>query len=152
MVEFYYEKIEEKKFSLLKIDKKADEKLPSVSLLRACFIEIDPKPLIPDSIWHELIIQFLSGKYQPNVRLISPSKYQTDMTKRYGQTIEEYHLQWTNMEYQELQKMFDDIHAIAAEHAKTTQKTIWSYLDEYIILALQCISIEKQLVKNWIYS
>ncbi len=168
MVEFYYEKIEEKKFNLLKIDKKADEKLPSVSLLRACFIEIlndwlteekvfgndcieiDPKPLVPNSIWHELIIQFLSGKYQSNVRLISASKYQTDMTKRYGQIIEEYRRQWTNMEYQELQKMFDDIHAIAAEHAKTTQKTIWSYLDEYIILALQCISIEKRLVKNWI--
>jgi hypothetical protein len=46
--------------------------------------------------------------------------------------------------------MFDEIHEIAAQHAKITQKTIWTYLDEYIILALQCISIEKQLVKNWI--
>jgi hypothetical protein len=167
-VEFCYEKIEEKRTNSFIIDKKADEKLPSVSLLRACFIEIlndwlrkenvfgsecvetDPKPLIPELIWHELMINFLSGKYQPNVRLLSASKYQTDITKRYRQTIEDYRHQWTNIEFQELQKMFDEIHSIAAEHAKTTEKTIWSYLDEYIILALQCISIEKKLVENWI--
>jgi hypothetical protein len=110
-VEFYYEKIEETKMSLFMPDKKADEKLPSVSLLRACFIEIlndwltkekvfgnecieiDPKPLVPESIWHELMIQFLSQKYQSNVRLISASKYQTDLTKRYSQSIEEYRCQ-----------------------------------------------------------
>jgi hypothetical protein len=167
-VEFCYEKIEEKRTNSFIIDKKADEKLPSVSLLRACFIEIlndwlskenvfgskcvetDPKPLIPELIWHELMINFLSGKYQSNVRLLSTSKYQTDITKRYRQTIEDYRRQWSNTEFQELQKMFDEIHSIAAEHAKTTEKTIWSYLDEYIILALQCISIEKKLVENWI--
>ena len=168
IVEFYYEKIEEKKSLVPTNDKKADEKLPSVPLLRACFIEVlndwlikekvfgrqcietDPKPLVPESIWHELMIHFLSGKHQPNIRLSFASKYQNDVVKRYGQTIEEYRRQWTKNEYEALQAMFDEIHTIAVEHTKRTEKTIWAYLDEYIILALQCIGIEKQLIEKWI--
>jgi hypothetical protein len=46
--------------------------------------------------------------------------------------------------------MFDEIHAIAVRKARDTNLTIWTYLDEYIILALQCIAIEKRLVDQWI--
>jgi hypothetical protein len=168
MVEFSYKKIEEKRTSLLPINKKADEKIPFVPLLRACFVEIlndwltkqgifgnecietDSKPLIPESIWHELLINFLSYEYQPNVRLLFASKDQNFITDRYRQTIERYSLKWTNTEYQELQMMFDEMHSIAERYAQTTKSTVWNYLDEYIILALQCIGIEKRLIHDWI--
>jgi hypothetical protein len=148
-LEFRYEK----RRNLPKLGRRTDE-IPLVPLLRACFIEIlnnwltkqkifgdecvetDTKPLIPESIWHELIIHFLSYEYQPNVRLLSASKYQTDLIKRYSQTIEEYRLKWTSIEHQELQEMFNTIHLLAAKHAKETESTIWTYLDEYILLAL----------------
>ena len=160
MVEFYCQKRTDSGTS--------DTKISFVSLLRACFIEIlndwltkqkifgntcietDPKPLIPESIWHELMISFLSYEYQPNVRLLLASKYQTDFNERYRQAIQDYSLKWTGTEQEELKNMFHEIHLIAARHAKTTQLTIWAYLDEYIILALQCIAIEKRLVDNWI--
>jgi len=167
MVEFCYKKFEEKRTSLFPINKNADEKI-FVPLLRACFVEIlndwltkqgifgntcietDAKPLIPESIWHELLINFLSYEYQTNVRLIFISKDQSYITEQYRKTIEEYRLKWTNTEYEELQKMFDEIHSIAVRNAKNTNLTIWTYLDEYIILALQCIGIEKRLVDQWI--
>jgi hypothetical protein len=168
MVEFYYKKIEGKRTSLLPMNRTPDEKIPFIPLLRACFIEIlndwltkqsifgntcietDSKPLIPESIWHELLVNFLSYEYQPNVRLIFASKDQSYITEPYRQTIKNYCLTWTNTEYEALQNMFDEIHAIAVRKARETNLTIWTYLDEYIILALQCIGIEKRLVDNWI--
>jgi hypothetical protein len=168
MVEFSYKKIEGKRTSLLPINRTPDEKIPFIPLLRACFVEIlndwlikqgifgdtcietDSKPLIPESIWHELIVNFLSYEYQSNVRLILAPKDQSHITERYRETIEKYHRTWTNTEYEELQNMFDEIHSIAVRKARDTNLTIWTYLDEYIILALQCIAIEKRLVDQWI--
>lgn len=162
LVEFYYEKSES--------NRRTNDKLSSVSLLRTCFIEIlndwlikqkifgdkcvetDSKPLIPESIWHELIIHFLSHTYQADVRPLPPSKYQTQFNDRYNQLIKDYSVQWKNNEYQNLLDMFEEIHTLAVGHAKRTNLTIWSYLDEYILLALQCIAIEKQLVDKWISS
>ena len=170
MVEFFYKKTDEKRTSLLPIHQKAIEKISSVPLLRACFIEIlndwlikqdifgnrcietDSKPLIPESIWHELIINFLSDEYRPNVRVICISKDQPYLTEQYRQTIKDYSSQWTKTEFEQLQKMFEDIHSIAVRNAKNSQLIVWTYLDEYIILALQCIAIEKKLVDKWIRS
>jgi hypothetical protein len=168
VVSFYYKKIEEKRTSLLPINKSPDEKIESVPLLRACFVEIlhdwlikqeifgetcdeiAGKPLIPESIWHELLIQFLSDQHRPNVRLIFASKTQNTMTERYRQTIEDYRLKWTNKEFYELVNMFKELHQICVEHINQSKLTIWTYLHEYIILALQCIGIEKRLVDKWI--
>ncbi|CAF1473862.1 unnamed protein product [Rotaria sordida] len=170
LVEFYYRKIEEKPRSLLRINGKSDEKISPVPLLRACFIEIlndwlikqnifddncietDQKPLIPESIWHELLIKFLSNKNENNVRLILALQTQNFITERYRQIINNYRIRWTNIEDQQLQDMFLEIHKLARDYSQTTQLTIWSYLDEYIMLALQCIGIEKRLVDNWICS
>lgn len=167
-VEFPYKKIEEKRMSLLPTNRNADEKIPFVPLLRVCFVEIlndwlikqgifgnkcvetDPKPLIPESIWHELVVNFLSYEYRPNVRLLFASQTQSSIIERYRQTIDKYRLTWTYTESQALQKMFEEIHAIAERQANTTKLTIWTYLDEYILLALQCIGIEKRLVDKWI--
>ncbi|CAF3706902.1 unnamed protein product [Rotaria sp. Silwood1] len=166
LVEFYYRKSEEKPKSLLRINTKSDEKISDVPLLRACFVEIlndwlikqnifgdkcietDSKPLIPESIWHELLIKFLSNKDENNVRLILDSKTQSFITERYRQSINNYRQQWTNIEDQKLQNMFLEIHKLTIDYIQKTQLTIWAYLDEYILLALQCIGIEKRLINK----
>jgi hypothetical protein len=163
--EFSYKEIEEQSTSLLPMNIK---KIPDIKFLRACFVEIlhdwlvkqeifgdecneiDPKPLIPESIWHELLVHFLSSKYQPNVRLLFFPENQNFIVERYQQAINNYRSRWTTDEYRQLQDMFRQIHILAKNHAKRTELTIWTYLDEYIILALQCIGIEKRLVDQWI--
>ncbi|CAF4280883.1 unnamed protein product [Rotaria sp. Silwood2] len=168
VVEFYYRKVEEKSISLLRINGKSDEKISHVPLLRACFVEIlndwlikqnifgdkcietDQKPLIPESIWHELLVKFLSDNDENNVRLVLTSKTQSFITERYRQIIDNYCETWTSTEDKKLQDMFLEIHQLAVVYIKKTQLTIWSYLDEYIILAFQCIGIEKKLVDKWI--
>lgn len=166
LVEFHYEK----SINSSESNRRTNGNLPSVPLLRTCFIEIlndwlikqkifgnqcvekDSKPLVPESIWHELIIHFLSYEHQADVRPLPPSKYQTELNNRYNQMLREYSLQWTHKEHEELLDMFEEIHSLAVRHAKRTSLTIWIYLDEYILLALQCIAIEKQLVEKWISS
>jgi hypothetical protein len=169
-VELYYAKeITEQSTSLEPMNKKSDETIPFVKLSRACFAEIlhdwllkqdifgdtcneiDPKPLIPECIWHELLVHFLSDKYQPNTRFVFAPKYKNSMAERYRETIVNYSLKsWTVDEYKEFLYMFRDIHSLAVQHAKRTNLTIWTYLEEYIILALQCIGVEKKLVDKWI--
>ena len=169
-VEFYYRKIEEKPKSLLPINKKSDEKICSVSLLHACFVEIlndwltkqdifsnqfnelDKKPRIPILIWHELLVNFLSGEYQQNVCLSLAPEASNIINDRYRDTIANYLSKWTNNEYERLYDMFGEIHSLTTQHAQRTQSTKWSYLDDYIILALQCIAIEKRLDTKWICS
>ena len=169
-VELYYtKKSTEQSTSLLPMNKKSDETIPFVKLSRACFAEIlhdwllkqdifgdtcneiDPKPLIPECIWHELLVHFLSDEYQPNARFVFAPKYKNSMAERYRETIVNYSLKnWTVDEYKEFLYMFRDIHSLAVQHAKRTNLTIWTYLEEYIILALQCIGVEKKLVDKWI--
>ncbi|CAF3311995.1 unnamed protein product [Rotaria sp. Silwood2] len=162
-VEFYYKKIEEKPRSLLCTQDKPYKTISHVSLLRACFVKIlndwlikqeifgdeyietDSKPLIPESIWHELLIKFLSNRDENNVRVILASEHQSFLKER-------FHQQWINMEDQELQNMFHEIDQLTLDYMKKTQSTIWAYLDEYIISALQCIGIEKRLDDKWIHS
>ena len=163
-VEFFYEKLSNSSTS----ERRTNEKLSRIPFLRGCFVEIlndwlikqkifgptcseiDSKPLVPESIWHELIVHFLSGKYQENVRFLPPSKYQTDLNERYNEMIRNYSLHWTSTEHQTLLEMFDEIHRLAIEHGNETKSTVWMYLDEYILLALQCIAIERRLIDNWI--
>ncbi|CAF1411457.1 unnamed protein product [Adineta steineri] len=169
LADLHYEEVKEKPASLLLKTKRSDEKICSVPLLRILFIEIlndwfmkqkifgnecketDQKPLIPESIWHELIIHFLTGTYQSDVRISSFSKYQNLIMEQYCQIIKNYCQEWSNIESKELYEMFDELHSLTIEHTKRTESTLWSYLDEYIILALQCIGIEKQLTDKWIF-
>ncbi|CAF3896390.1 unnamed protein product [Rotaria sp. Silwood1] len=109
------------------------------------YIETDSKPLIPESIWHELLIKFLSNRDENNVRIILASEHQSFLKER-------FHQQWINMEDQELQNMFHEIDQLTLDYMKKTQSTIWAYLDEYIISALQYIGIEKRLDDKWIHS
>ncbi|CAF1342905.1 unnamed protein product [Adineta steineri] len=167
--DLHYEEVKEKPSSLLLRTKRSDEKTCSVSLLRILFIEIlndwfikqkifgnecketDQKPLIPESIWQELVIHFLTGTYQSDVRVSSFSKYQNSIMEQYSQRIKNYCQDWSNTESIELYEMFGELHSLIIEHTKRTKSTLWSYLDEYIILALQCIGIEKQLTDKWIF-
>ncbi|CAF3743504.1 unnamed protein product [Rotaria sp. Silwood1] len=109
------------------------------------YIETDSKPLIPESIWHELLIKFLSNRDENNVRIILASEHQSFLKER-------FHQQWINMEDQELQNMFHEIDQLTLGYRKKTQSTIWAYLYEYIISALQYICIEKRLDDKWIHS
>ncbi|CAF3820630.1 unnamed protein product [Adineta steineri] len=167
-VDLFYEEVKEKSSSSSFNIKTSEEKTCSVPLLRILFIEIlddwlikqkvfgnecketDHKPLIPESIWHELIIHFLTGTYQSDVRVSSFSKYQNSIMEQYCQIIKNYRHKWSNTEAKEIYEMFGELHSLTIEHTKRTESTVWSYLDEYIILALQCIGIEKQLVDRWI--
>ncbi|CAF1439871.1 unnamed protein product [Adineta steineri] len=168
-IDLCYKEVKEAPSSLSLKIKRSEEKTCSVSLLRILFIEIlndwfmkqkifgnecketDQKPLIPESIWHELIIHFLTGTYQSDVRISSFSKYQNSIMEQYCQIIKNYCQDWSNTESIELYEMFDELHSLTIEHTKRTESTLWSYLDEYIILALQCIGIEKQLTDKWIF-
>ncbi|CAF3306134.1 unnamed protein product [Rotaria socialis] len=168
-VELYYKTVEEKPTTLLRTRGKSDDKTIRVPLLKACFIEIlndwlikqkifgeqcietDKKPLIPELIWHELIIYFLTNEYQQNVRVLTAARTQTYITEPYRQIINDYRVTWTKKEKEELQNMFLEIHSLAVKRIQATQLTMWSYLDEYITLALQCIAIEKKLIDKWIF-
>ncbi|CAF3530516.1 unnamed protein product [Rotaria socialis] len=168
-VELYYKTVEEKPTTLLRTRGKSDDKTIRVPLLKACFIEIlndwlikqkifgeqcietDKKPLIPELIWHELIIYFLTNEYQQNVRVLTAARTQTYITEPYRQIINDYRVTWTKKEKEKLQKMFLKIHSLAVNRIQATQLTMWSYLDEYITLALQCIAIEKKLIDKWIF-
>ncbi|CAF3637630.1 unnamed protein product [Adineta steineri] len=140
-VDLYYEEIKEKSSNNWLIKQKV--------FGNECK-ETDQKPLIPESIWHELIIHFLTGTYQSDVRVSSFSKYQNSIMEQYCQIIKNYCHKWSNTEAKELYEMFGELHSLTIEHTKRTESTVWAYLDEYIILALQCIGIEKQLVDKWI--
>lgn len=139
-----------------------------ISLLQACFVEIlndwfikqeifgeqcietEPKPLIPEGIWHELLIKFLSNEYIPNVRLILASKTQRTITENYTQVLKNYSQTWKQEEYDKLHEMFEHIRLLAVQQADEKKLTTWSYLDEYIILALQSIAITKNFSEKWI--
>ncbi|CAF4892215.1 unnamed protein product, partial [Rotaria sp. Silwood1] len=80
-----------------------------------------------------------------NVHVILASEHQSFLKER-------FHQQWINMEDQELQNMFHEIDQLTLGYRKKTQSTIWAYLYEYIISALQYICIEKRLDDKWIHS
>ena len=146
----------------------AHRSIPNVSLLRACFVEalhdwltrqkifgetcneIDDKPLVPESIWHELLVHFLADEYQPNVRLLPASKNPEFLTERYRQTMLDARSTWTPVEHAEFHELFRQLNSLLVEHINRTKSTLWTYLHEYVLLALQCIAIEKRLVDKWI--
>ena len=145
-----------------------ERKSMKITLLQACFIEIlndwltkqnifGPecdetkfKPLISETIWHELLVEFLSNENIPNVRLLFKSETQTISNENYTQTLRTYSRTWKQNELILIEQMFENIRLLAVKRADETRQTIWSYLDEYIILALQSIAITKQLNDKWI--
>ncbi|UJR09769.1 hypothetical protein I4U23_013996 [Adineta vaga] len=169
-VTIHYRKRQESRRTLVKGNTNSNENSREVSLLRICFIEIlndwlikqaifgndcketARKPSVPESIWHELIVEFLTDDYQPNFYPSPLLNDQEFITEPYLNIIKKFSLEWTNNhKYQvEFHEMFREIHSRAIEHAKTTELTVWAYLDEYIISALQCIGIEKCLLDKWI--
>ena len=167
-VEFFFKEIEEKRSSLLPTSKKQDQTIPGVTLLRACFVEAlndwlikqqvfgdscvetDLKPKIPETLWHELLVHFLSDKHHPNVTLILASRYQEDLVEQNRRTIEMYRHQWREEENRAMLEMFQKLHSLLVKHVNRTKCTLWTYLHEYVLLALQCIAIEKKLEDKWI--
>ncbi|CAF0883936.1 unnamed protein product [Adineta ricciae] len=148
----------------------SNETKHEVSLLNVCCIEIlndwlikqkifgdecietESKPLVPSSIWQELIVYFITEKYQENVFPSLLSTGQNYISERYTTRIREYSKRWAkDIFYQtELHGMFCKIHDYAIERARATQLMVWAYLDDYILSALQCIGIEKCLSDGWI--
>ena len=167
-VKFLFREIEEQRSNLLRREKKPDQTIGGVTVLQACFVEalhdwlikqrifgdscvetLD-KPLVPETLWHELVVHFLSGRYHPNVTLILFSKQQEDLVERNRRAIEMYRHQWTPGEHRAMLDMFRKLHLLLVEHVNQTKSTLWTYLHEYILLALQCIAIEKKLEEKWI--
>ncbi|CAF0930753.1 unnamed protein product [Adineta ricciae] len=164
-VVFHYKKNQEAPRTLSTRLAASNETKHEVSLLNVCFIEIlndwlikqeifgdecietKSKPLVPLSIWHELIVYFITDKYQENVFPSRLSTGQSDIGERYITRIREYsNRRAKDIFYQtELHKMFCKIHDYAIERARATQLMVWAYLDDYILSALQCIGIEKCL-------
>jgi hypothetical protein len=169
-VEFYYRNVEEKRTSLLPMKGNNERTIPNVKLLMACFVEVlhnwlhkqaifgdecietDVKPLVPEYIWHELLVQFLSGEYRSNVRLCLILNNSNEFDTRYCEKLRNCHRQWTHVECTELHGMFMTLDSYLIEHTNRTKLMIWAYLHEYILLALQSIAVKKCLVKNWLGS
>ena len=167
-IDFFYKRIEQRQNNSLNIRRIPEETIGNISLIQGYFIQVlddwlmkqeifgeiccetDEKPLIPVSIWHEVVIEYLRGEYRSDVQFLPLSISSQRAIDRYREQVKQCRNQWTDFEYEQFHDMFRQLQSLIEQHVKRTKETIWTYLHEYVLLALQSIAIEKRLDKSWI--
>ncbi|CAF1685430.1 unnamed protein product, partial [Didymodactylos carnosus] len=110
--------------------------------------DIDTKPLVPEQLWHELLLRFLSDDekyFNQDYQLIFHDEQRLSndiMSQRYYDLIDEIcppQQKWTDVEYFQMHEMFDKLIKLAFEYSKRFESNDMAFLSEYLILALQLI-------------
>lgn len=96
---------------------------------------------ISENYWKEMVANFFLNDNVKKMRIAYQESTEDDQIAIIRNE------DFSNVDFNEIR---DDFNRILAEKIEADRSNQWTYLEEYVYLAYQCIAIEQKLLDNWI--